>query len=164
MLSGIILASGFSRRMQQNKLLLPLEGKPLVERVISAAAKSRLDESILVYRDEAILQIGINYGAQAIHNKHAAQGQSAAVRAGVTQASPATNGYLFLVGDQPYITAAIIDKIIEFNKIQPDMIIVSVYDERRGNPVLFPKSMRSDLLALTGDSGGRQIMAHMPER
>ncbi|MCP4715438.1 MAG: NTP transferase domain-containing protein, partial [Deltaproteobacteria bacterium] len=47
---------------------------------------------------------------------------------------------------------------------QPDMIIVSVYDERRGNPVLFPKSMRSDLLALTGDSGGRQIMAHMPER
>ena len=37
MISGIILASGFSKRMEQEKLLLPVGGIALVERVIRAA-------------------------------------------------------------------------------------------------------------------------------
>ncbi len=50
MITGIILASGFSNRMKRDKLLMEIEGIPMVERVIQSSIKSKLDEVILVYR------------------------------------------------------------------------------------------------------------------
>ena len=47
-ISGVILAAGLSRRMGRPKLALPLGGKPLLQYALDAAAKSRLDEIVLV--------------------------------------------------------------------------------------------------------------------
>ena len=66
MISGIILASGFSKRMEKEKLLLPVGGVALVERVIRAAQASRLDEVILIYQKEEIEKIGRKYGIKAV--------------------------------------------------------------------------------------------------
>ena len=46
MITGIILASGFSRRMKADKLLIDIEGSALIERVIKACVDSRLDDII----------------------------------------------------------------------------------------------------------------------
>ena len=47
MVIGIILASGFSNRMGQDKLLLEVEGKRILEKVILAAKNSKLDDVVL---------------------------------------------------------------------------------------------------------------------
>ena len=58
MITGIILASGFSKRMNRDKLLMEIDGVPMVERVIERAVESRLDEVILVYRVDEVKRIG----------------------------------------------------------------------------------------------------------
>jgi molybdenum cofactor cytidylyltransferase len=164
MISGIILASGFSSRMRQNKLLLPIEGLPLVERVVRAASLSFLDEAILVFRDVPVQEIGEKYGLRTVYNESAKTGQSAAVNLGVREASEEVSGYLFLVGDQPYMNEKIINRMLDAHLEQPNRILAAAYRGGRGNPVLFPVSFREHLLNLISDTGGRQIIKQFPDK
>jgi len=164
MISGIILASGFSKRMEKEKLLLPVGGVALVERVIRVAQASRLDEVILVYQKKEIEKIGRKYGIKAVHNPRADEGQSAAIKLGIHTAHPETDAFMFMVGDQPFLNPSTINILIDTNRSDPHSIIVPVYNGLRGNPVLFPSELRDLLLALDGDRGGRVLIDSMPER
>ncbi|MCX5901954.1 MAG: molybdenum cofactor cytidylyltransferase [Proteobacteria bacterium] len=164
MISGIILASGFSKRMEQEKLLLPVNGIALVERVIRAARASRLDEVILIYQKEEIEKIGRKYGITSVYNGRAEEGQSAAIKLGINSAHPKTDAFMFMVGDQPFLNPATIDILIDTFQQDPHSIIVPVYNNTRGNPALFPSSMKELLLALDGDRGGRVLIEKMPDR
>ena len=164
MISGIILASGFSKRMEQEKLLLPVGGIALVERVMRAAQASHLDEVILIYQKEEIEKIGRKYGIPAVYNSRADEGQSAAIKLGINTAHPETDAFLFMVGDQPFLNPSTINILIDTFQQDPHSIIVPVYNNTRGNPVLFPSAMKELLLALDGDRGGRVLIEKMPDR
>lgn len=162
--TGIIMAAGFSRRMVRDKLLLPLDGIPMLEHVLRAAAASALQEIILVYRSGAVAELGALYNLRCVYNDRANQGQSASITLGVAAARPDAGAFMFLVGDQPFVTTGIIDRIIQEHIRRPGSIIVPRYGEKRGTPALFPADLREKLLALQGDSGGRLIMQAVPER
>ena len=59
LISGVILAAGRSKRMGRPKLALPLDGKPLLQHALDAAAESRLDEIVVVLApmEDALLDI-----------------------------------------------------------------------------------------------------------
>jgi molybdenum cofactor cytidylyltransferase len=164
MISGIILASGFSKRMEQEKLLLPVGGIALVERVMRVARASRLDEVILVYQKQEIEKIGIKYGITSVYNSRAEEGQSAAIKLGIHTAHPETDAFIFMVGDQPFLNPSTINILIDTFQQDPHSIIVPVYNGIRGNPVLFPSALKDLLLALDGDRGGRVLIDKMPDR
>jgi molybdenum cofactor cytidylyltransferase len=164
MITGIILASGFSRRMQAEKLLLAVDGTPMVERVIQAARASLLDEVVLVYQNENIKKAGEKYGIKTVYNECADDGQSASIRIGIEAARLEMDGFMFLVSDQPFLNSATINLLIAAFKQEPLNIIVPVYNGRRGNPVIFPSTLKDDLLTLKGDRGGRVLIEKMPDR
>jgi len=164
MITGIILASGSSKRMPGGKLLLDVRGMPLVERVIRAAHLSRLDAVMLIYQDDRIKALAEKYGIPAIYNDRAHEGQSAAVKAGIRKADPDTAGFMFMVGDQPYLTPEIINRLIDSFEKEKQAIVVPVYNGQRGNPVIFPSTLKEDLERLQGDSGGRVLIDQMAER
>lgn len=161
MITGIILASGFSRRMADEKLLLKVDDVPMVERVIKAAHASLIDEIILMYRHDAINALANQYGIKTVLNPHAEKGQSAAVKLGVANAPSESDGYMFLVGDQPYLSHSTINRLIEEFNRDREYIIIPVYNGARGNPVIFPVALKRDLLSLEGDCGGRIIAERM---
>jgi molybdenum cofactor cytidylyltransferase len=164
MITGIILASGLSRRMGgQDKLLLPVDGIALVERVMQAADASWLDDIILAYQNPAVAELAGKYRIRTVHNPEAALGLSASVKAGVLAALPETQAYLFLTGDQPRLEAATINLLICDWQDHKDRILVPVYGGRRGSPVVFPARFRAQLLALEGDTGGRAVIEQAPE-
>lgn len=158
MISGIILASGFSNRMGQDKLLLQIDQTTIVEKVIQAAVASVLDEVILVYRRNAVETITASYPIKAVHNIDAEKGQSTSVIRGIHAAAPATEAYVFMVGDQPFLNATTINRLAACHAEHPKKIIVPTYDGRNGNPVLFPSSYKNDLLNIQGDRGGRTVI------
>ena len=162
MISGIILASGLSSRMKREKLTLAVEGIPMLERVIRAATASTLDEILLVYQKDEIRDLGQKYRLSLVHNAHPEYGQSDSVKAGVKCACPESDGFMFLVGDQPYVSAVTIDRLITVFKKDMSRIVVPVYGSRRGNPVIFPSSLKRELLLLKGDMGGRAVMDKFP--
>ena len=159
MISGIIMASGFSKRMRTDKLLMPVENVPLVKRATIAATNSLLDEIILVYRNIKIIDIiDKSKKIKTVYNNLACLGQSEAMKKGINACDKKTEAYLFMMADQPFLDNITIDKIIELHKKNVKNIIVPLYDSKRGAPVLFPSLFKKALLNIKGDTGGRVII------
>jgi len=50
---GIVLAAGRATRMAGSKVVRPVRGQPMVERVVDAALESRLADTVVVVGHEA---------------------------------------------------------------------------------------------------------------
>ncbi len=162
--TGLIMASGFSRRMKTDKLLLELGGKTVLERVIDSCLDSNLDDIILIYRKEEVRDIAIKNGIKAIHNENADRGQSESIKIGVKNVGDNSNGIMFIVGDQPHLDSKTIDILIdEFEKDQ-EKIIIPIYDGNKGNPTIFPASLKNQFSELEGDVGGKEIISKNLDR
>lgn len=157
MITGIILASGFSRRMKKDKLLLEIGGEKVIERVIKACVESTLDNIILVYRKEEVKEIGEKYSVKTIYNENAHLGQSESLKLGTKEAGD-TEAYMFLVGDQPFLTKELINKLIKEYQTTKSSIIVPYFNGNRGMPMIMSSKFREDLLEVQGDKGGRDIV------
>jgi molybdenum cofactor cytidylyltransferase len=148
--------------MGEPKLFLPLGGKPVLQWVLESALASDLDEIICVARelDSARRQINItderlfwllNYGAD--------RGQSTSVIMGLWAANAASDGVMFLCGDQPLVRPELINALIEkFDDTSAWIVAPSFKGEVR-NPILFRRKLFPELLRLTGDHGGRPLLA-----
>lgn len=161
MVIGIILASGFSNRMGQDKLLLEVEGKKILERVILATKSSQLDDIVLVYRTEEVKELAERYNIKTLYNKNAKLGQSQSVILGVQEANG--DAYMFFVGDQPYLSANLIDKLILEHKGDKNKIVIPYFNNNICMPILFPSNFRENLLQVEGDKGGKEIIANNPD-
>lgn len=158
MITAIIMASGYSKRMGENKLTLTIDGIPVIERVIRSIVASNVDEVILVYRDIEVKNIGNPYGMKCVYNENAYKGQSESIRLGINNSNKDTGGYMFLVGDQPFLTSNIINRLTVIFSKDNSGIICPRYDGDRGNPVIFHAKYKDALLKLKGDNGGREII------
>ncbi|MDX9917227.1 MAG: nucleotidyltransferase family protein [Gudongella sp.] len=160
MIDGIILASGFSERMGCNKLLLPVGNCVVIESVIEAAIKASLNKIFLVYREPEIKKSGDKYGLETIENKQAHLGQAESVKLGV--AASKADGYLFIAGDQPFITPEFLDSMISRFNNSGKGVIVPVFNGKIEMPILFSKKYKDQLLLAEGDRGGFDIIENNP--
>ncbi len=163
MITGIILASGFSKRMKRDKLLLEIKGSTIIERVIKACVESKLDKVILVYRNPMVKEIGEKYKVETIYNENAYLGQSEGMKLGIINARDSTS-YMFLVGDQPFLTSELINKLIQEYKEANLPILVPYYNENRGMPMIISSIYKKELLKVEGDKGGRDIVNKYSEK
>ena len=157
MISAIILASGYSRRMGENKLLLKYRGKSLIQHTIEVTQKCGFSEIILVGREKEIIEIGNKYRLKVIENANAVKGISESIKLGVKHAEKA-KGYMFFTADQPFLDSETIMYLTAKFTKNPDYIIVPRCNGRRGNPVVFPCCFKEDFLNLQGDVGGKVII------
>jgi molybdenum cofactor cytidylyltransferase len=165
-IAGIILAAGRSARLGRPKQLLPLGGRPLLAHTVAHAVASTLDEVILVLgHDAATIAAAVgDQGQRTIVNPDYATGQSTSVRAGLATLAPDTDAVLFLLGDQPTVTAEVIDTLLSVYRAEAAPILVPVYGGERGNPILFGRALFPELDQVSGDEGARAIVrAHANE-
>lgn len=161
---GIILAAGLSTRMGRQKLLIEVGGVPVIRRVVRAAAESCLSRLILVTgpSNSELLQ---SLGPDAKHervliavNEHPEEGMSSSLKTGMKLLTKETSGVMLILGDQPFLTSAIINKLWnEFHK-QTDRILAPLVQGRRSNPVIFPSDLFAELETVAGDAGGRSVL------
>ena len=159
-LSGIVLAAGRSSRMEgANKLLLPWEGRCVLQVVVERICAVGLGEVVVVtgHRRAAVEQTLSRYPVRLVHNPNFAAGMAASIRMGV-EATSAEKGYLFALGDMPQIAGGTLEKIAGALK-SSEAIAVPVCAGRRGHPVAIGRAYRDALLALTGDRGARPVLA-----
>lgn len=161
MINAIIMASGFSKRMGANKLLLTFEGKTLIENILDKIIKCGFYDIILVAQDKKVLEIGNKKGIKGVYNERAELGQSQSIKLGIINSKEA-DGYAFFTVDQPLMNIETINYLIKCFYETKYSIIVPAFNEKRGTPVIFPKEFKSELLSLEGDTGGKQIISkHM---
>lgn len=157
MLSAIIMASGFSSRMGTNKLLLPYNGKALVEHILDKVKVCGFYSTILIAQNYEVIDMGKKRGIKVVYNNKAKEGQSQSIKLGILN-SPDAMGYAFFTADQPLIDIETIKLLMDSFYKEEDSIIIPTFKEKRGTPVIFPKRFKNDLLALEGDTGGRNII------
>ncbi len=151
---GVILASGFSKRMGENKLLMQFNGKKMCEHIFLATKNSNLSDVIVISRFDEIEELAKKYDITYVFNKNAHLGQSESVKLGVLNAKN-YNAIMFFSADTPYITCDIINSMITaFN----NKILALSYNEKLQNPVIFPENHYNELLMLSGDVGGKSVI------
>jgi molybdenum cofactor cytidylyltransferase len=87
------------------------------------------------------------------------QGQSTSLQAGLRLLSPNTGAAIFLLTDQPQVSVDLIEALIELHSTTLSPIVAPQINGRRGTPMLFDRITFPQLNKLSGDVGGRALLA-----
>ncbi|MBM3134653.1 MAG: molybdenum cofactor cytidylyltransferase [Chloroflexi bacterium] len=158
--SAVVLAAGGGRRLGRLKQLLPWGGQTMIEHVVDTVLASTVDEVVVVLgcQAAAVQQVLTGRPVRVVVNAAWEEGLASSLRAGLAALSPQAEAVLFVLGDQPRLTAQTIDRLLAHYRTTRCPIVVPVHRGRRGNPVLFARSLFPELLVLQGDVGGRVLL------
>lgn len=151
-ISAIIMASGFSNRMGENKLKLDVKGKKMFEYTVDLVDKLDFEKKILVTNDSEIKE----YSKEKLtvcNNEDAEIGKSSSIKIGVENSGD-VDAYIFFVCDQPFVSKETVEKLISNFEENSHKITFPMYGKKRGAPMIFPKEFKESLLNLENDQGG----------
>ncbi len=174
--SGVVLAAGGGTRMGQPKLLLSLEGKPLLGWVLELVERLPLAERILVLGAHADLLIPTFFQLSTslslithhpspitvsrpngqpwlvVYNARWSEGMSTSLQAA---ARVARYGLLVFLGDMPWVPEEGARAVLAHGGSRP---VALSYRGQRGFPVYLPASLRLEIMKLSGDRGARDLL------
>lgn len=160
----VLLAAGAGKRFGGNKLTAQIHGKPMYLWAMENLEEMKTEmPTVVVTGTPEIVSAAEAKGMIAIFNGQPELGISFSIRLGieaVMQEDRKVDGILFMVCDQPWLEKTTLARLIsEFD----GGILALSYGERRGNPVIFSREYLKELSELSGDTGGRQVMARHRE-
>jgi molybdenum cofactor cytidylyltransferase len=160
MIWALILAAGESRRMGQSKLLLPYKDKTIIETVVQNVVSSVVDNTLLVVGSgrKKIEEKIINYPVKVTFNPDYGLGMLSSVHCGLKAVPCETQAVLVVLGDQPTISTATIDRLINAYKKSSKGIVFPVYKKERGHPVIIDMKYKAEVEGLSHDIGLRGIV------
>jgi len=164
-IAAVVLAAGRSSRLApRNKLLEPIEEKPIIARVADAALKSGADPVVVVtgFDAERIAEALGGPKLTLVHNPDFARGLSSSLQAGVTALPATVDGALICLGDMPKVDPSVLRALMTAFT-GPAAICVPVYQGRRGNPVLWGQRYFTEMMGLSGDIGAKSLIARHAE-
>jgi molybdenum cofactor cytidylyltransferase len=163
--AGIVLAAGASQRMGSPKQLLPVGGRPLLEGVVAAACASRLDQVVVVLGANAdAVRAAVAWGrARTVVNDEHEQGMSTSLQAGVRALDAAVDRAVVILGDQPEVSAELIDRLLDAQERSGRPAAALSFDGLLHPPVVLRRDLWPNLMALQGDVGLRALIRARPE-
>ena len=167
MIGIILLAAGASARMGTPKQLLKYKGSTLLQLVLDTATAAGGKVVVVLGAYAETIQQQLNRRmAQVVENTNWQQGMSSSIRCGLEallKSDPAMEAVIILVGDQPYISADLLQKLIAKWAVTGKKIVASTYNGTRGVPALFDTTFFPALLSLNGQEGAKKLVQQYPE-
>ena len=159
----LVMAAGNGARFGENKLSVHLGNRTLIQRALDAIPADVFSKVVVVTQYGQVEEAARQRGFSTVRNEHPNWGVSHTILLG-TQALQDCDGILYLVADQPLLTASSVRQVVLAWTEHPDTIACAAHNGRRGNPCMFPKDLFPELMALEGDRGGSQVIRAHPER
>jgi molybdenum cofactor cytidylyltransferase len=157
---AVVLAAGAGSRMQgSQKLLLEVDGRPMVKHAVEAASEGGCHQVVVVYSSDEVRD-AIGNDAELVHNPDARTGMASSLRVGLRALRPEIEAAVVVLGDQPLVGSRTIAALLRAWRREGSRPAVAV--SKRGKewtpPVVLAREMWEELYALKGDAGARQIL------
>jgi molybdenum cofactor cytidylyltransferase len=130
--------------------------------VVEAALAAPVDEVVVVLGHGAAeleQELPRDPRVRTIFNPEYATGQSSSVKAGINALASQAQAAVFLLGDQPLISSRAIEALVSAFRSGHSAVVRPRYRGTPGHPVLFSRALFPELLQVTGDQGGRELLA-----
>ena len=165
-IAALLLAAGKSSRMGTNKMLEPIDGRPMVARTAQRLLASRARPIVAVLgnmADRVDAALG-KLPVERVRNPAFADGLSTSLKRGLAALPAEIDGVLVCLGDMPQIAGRDLDRLIAaFNPLEGRAIVVPTRHGKRGNPVLWARRFFGEMAELAGDVGARHLIGEHAE-
>lgn len=150
--------------MGSPKPLLRVAGESLVRRAAGAALGSRCAAVFVVTGADAaaVAEELDGLGVTCVHNAHWQDGISSSIRVAVEAVAatePPFDAVLITLVDQPALGAHLLDQLVAAGETAPAGLVACEYAGTVGAPAFFARRYFDALRALTGDRGGKAVLA-----
>ncbi|HZL59201.1 MAG TPA: molybdopterin-binding/glycosyltransferase family 2 protein [Stellaceae bacterium] len=166
-IAALVLAAGQSRRMGTlNKLLIDIDGKPMLRHAVDAALAAGLNPVVVVtgHERDQIAAALVGLPVVLVHNPDYAQGLSTSLRQGLGALPADSAGAMVALGDMPRVGAAELSRLVAaFEPREGRGIVVPTWLGKRGNPVLWARRFFPEMQAVAGDVGAKHLIGAYPE-
>ncbi|MBE3551939.1 MAG: nucleotidyltransferase family protein [Kyrpidia tusciae] len=166
---AVILAAGLSTRMGRPKCWLPLGGRPLFLYSVEAAVRAGLHPVILVGSEDPrpFREVVKDWTVEVVPNPERHRGMSTSLIRGLNQLQGRVQAVMILLADQPLVTESLISALLQEYQMGYKAgvrIVRPTFEGLPGHPVLIDEELFSEMMAITGDEGGRSVLARHRDR
>ena len=151
--TGLVLGAGGSKRLGRPKQLLAYGGGTLLGHVVGVARACRFAQTIValgVSADEVRANVDLA-GVDVVVNDAYGAGCSSSIAAALGAVDPRCDVIVLLLGDQPGVGADTVAALLAGRGDAP--LAVCRYQDGRGHPIAFARSVFGALAVLHGDKG-----------
>jgi molybdenum cofactor cytidylyltransferase len=158
-ITAIVMAAGASSRMGVHKLLLELNGESLVRRVVRQILEVEQFFEVLVVTGREPENIraalkGLN--VRFVQNDAYLEGIGTSFRAAVNVLEPDTDGAMFALADQVFVSSDLYKKLLETfiaSNLEQPRIVAAQYPTSEGLVIAPPHIFSQHFFALLGTQG-----------
>jgi molybdenum cofactor cytidylyltransferase len=159
-IAGVVFAAGASRRMGRNKMLMELDGEPLVRRAARRALEAGLSPVVVVIGFEqdrirpALDGLDVLFSENPDYKGPMSESMHAALRALPDDA----DGVVVVLGDMVHVTAEMIRSVAVGATESDAPLVVSRYGDVTAPPIMFRRALFDELLAWQGEGCGKPVV------
>ena len=157
--AAVLLAAGFASRMRGIvKLLLEIDGEPLVRRTLRVLHEAGVSDVVVVLGHHAtqIAPVLEGCSARVLHHAGYQAGQQSSVLAGLRALAPDADPVLVVLGDLPLLEPQDISGLLAAFAARPAgrRVLVPRAQGLRGNPVVVERSVVDEVLLADDETAG----------
>lgn len=166
-IGAVVLAAGASTRMGANKLLLPVEGEPMVHRTVRRVLDAGCDPVVVVTGHDAarVREVLAPVASLRFAESPDPTGPtSGSLHAGLRALPDDVDAALVMLADMVHITTPMVRALCDGARTDDAPLAVSRYGEVLAPPLLFRRTLWPELLAWHGEGCGKAVVrAHREE-
>lgn len=152
--------------MGRNKMLLEVDGEPLVRRAARRALEAGLDSLVVVIGHEAeeVSAALDDLPCTLAPNPSFRDAASRSLHCGLHLIPPDSAGAIVILPDMPHVTAEMVRAIRDAANPPDVLLVTSRYGEVFAPPHFFHRALFPELLSWTGEGAGRGVVHRHRDR
>jgi molybdenum cofactor cytidylyltransferase len=159
----VILAAGEAKRFGSAKLVVPVDGVPLVRRAALAALATTTHVIVVSGAHRELVEACIaDLAVERIFNANWAQGLGGSIACGISACGTNADidAAIISLADQALVSTLELNMLLAEHANVPTQIIAAQNGAVLGPPCLFPRAYFAELTSLHGTQGARAVLQH----
>lgn len=159
-IGGIVLAGGRSSRFGRDKLVEPIDGRPLLDRAVEAVQAVASDVVVVVAPGARRL---VPAGARIVHDRDAFLGPLAGVAVGLAALDPDVERVIVVGGDMPTLAPRVLHRLVDGLGPNAAAVVLGTDGGAPPLPAAIDRQAASSAVESLLSAGERRLRA-LPER